>query len=160
VIESVNTEAFTGFLKTMTNKFGENTLPAHAATELCIIVTASPDVINQTHDMPGAIGIMILQPFTEQILDFMWQTQHDITGMTDACLHCSLQHCFQFRFVDDRYDRCEHNAGRDTGLAQALQALHAAGWCGCPRLQFPGQLVIQCGNGNKDLCLPSAIGLH
>src|ERR1700677_1239013 len=54
-------------------QFGEGTGAAHARAELRIVVLAAARLIDQRHDMLGAIGIVLREPLAKNDLELMRQ---------------------------------------------------------------------------------------
>src|SRR5580704_11008701 len=66
---TVEVQTLTGDTEAGAQKFRKDARALHAGAEARIVVATTAHVPNQRHHVCGALRVMLLEPFTEQILD-------------------------------------------------------------------------------------------
>src|SRR5690348_7831488 len=71
------TAATAGELEAGTQQLREWTHAAHAGAETRVVVAPAAERLHDGHHVPCAIGIVLRQPFAEEILHLVRKSQHD-----------------------------------------------------------------------------------
>src|SRR5262245_41672247 len=79
-------------LETLADELRHRTQGVHAGPEVGVVIAFPAHGPNLRHDMCGALGEMLGQPFAEQVLDLPWQSQHGVARERRTGLPRGLEH--------------------------------------------------------------------
>ena len=126
----------------------------HTGTETRVVLLAATGLAHQRHDTARLQGRVHLQPFLEQMFNFMWQAQQRIGGPAGAGAMASLQNGFRLAVVEHRDHGCRHDADGNAGRGQRADGVDAALGRAGARFQAARQAPVQGGHRDKNLDEP------
>ena len=101
--------------------------------------------------MVGAVGVVRLEPFDEQVAHFERQAKQHIARALDARHRRGIEDALDVGVVDRRNDRRHHHRGRNAGRRQLPQRLETAARRRRARLHGARELGIERRHRQRDL---------
>ena len=111
-----------------------------------------PPRVSRTRSItrPARSGVVLGQPFAEEVRDLQRQAEHRIAHPEGAGLPRVFEDGFELGVVDEGDHRGGEHPGRDAGLAQAAHRFEAAVGGGGARLHAAGEGAVEGGDAHAD----------
>lgn len=88
-----------GHLHALADDVREDTLPAHARGEVAVVILAAIHLLDKADDVRGAVGVVQLEPFAEELLQFVRKTYAGVADGVGAIAAGLLDDRFEVLLV-------------------------------------------------------------
>src|SRR3974390_1678646 len=134
----VEPQLLAGHLETAADHPGVRTASFHALTPCGVVVLAAARVTDELEHVPIAVGVVLNQPFAEQISYLERQTQEHVACLLHAGRGDRVEDSLDLAVVECRNHRRYHRRGRHANLCEPAQRFQPPHRRRCARLHLAG----------------------